>query len=51
MAEVHASAIEVDDDILVVQASEQRTVLQYIRPWESILDIGSVFHGRAHSSF
>ena len=26
MVEVHASAIEVDDDILVVQASEQRTV-------------------------
>ena len=26
VAEVHASAIEVDDDILVVQASEQRTV-------------------------
>ena len=26
VAEVHASAVEIDDDILVVQASEERTV-------------------------
>ena len=34
VAEVHASAVELDDDILVVQASEQSAVMQY-RPWES----------------